>query len=72
MTKNVVDKNVVDKIDDKVKIRTVLMSVSDKSGLDTFMPGLMAVNPDILILSTGGTYHAIKEILGDPAENCLQ
>ena len=48
------------------------MSVSDKSGLDTFMPGLMAVNPDILILSTGGTYHAIKEILGDPAENCLQ
>ncbi len=65
-------KNVVGKIDNNVKIRTVLMSVSDKSGLDTFVPGLVEMNPDILILSTGGTYGKIKEILGSNAESCLQ
>ena len=65
-------KNVVEKIDNNVKIRTVLMSVSDKSGLDTFVPGLVEMNPDILILSTGGTYGKIKEILGSNAESCLQ
>ena len=62
----------VGKIDNNVKIRTVLMSVSDKSGLDTFVPGLVEMNPDILILSTGGTYGKIKEILGSKAESCLQ
>jgi len=65
-------KNVVEKIDDSVKINTVLMSVSDKTGLETFVPGLIEVNPDILILSTGGTYGKIKEILGDKAEDNLQ
>ncbi len=65
-------KNIVEKIDDKVKIRTVLASVSDKTGLETFIPGLVAMNPDILILSTGGTYATIKEILGKKAETCLK
>lgn len=65
-------KNIVEKIDNKVKIRTVLASVSDKTGLDTFIPGLVAVNPDILILSTGGTYGTIREILGKKADTCLK
>ncbi|MFA5906629.1 MAG: hypothetical protein WC836_22055, partial [Desulfobacula sp.] len=65
-------KNIVEKIDDHVKIRTVLASVSDKTGLDTFIPGLVAINPDILILSTGGTYNAIKEILGKKSDTCLK
>jgi phosphoribosylaminoimidazolecarboxamide formyltransferase/IMP cyclohydrolase len=64
--------NVVEKIDDKVKVKTVLVSVSDKSGLETFIPGLLDVNPDILILSTGGTYGRIKQILGDRAQDCLK
>ena len=64
--------NVVEKIDDRVKVNTVLVSVSDKSGLETFIPGLLEVNPDILILSTGGTYGKIKEILGDKAGTCLK
>lgn len=64
--------NVVEKIDNQVKINTVLVSVSDKSGLESFIPGLVEINPDILILSTGGTYGKIKEILGDKAENCLK
>ena len=65
-------KNVVDKIDDKVKIRTMLVSVSDKTGLDTFIPGMVDANPDLLILSTGGTYARIKDILGDTAATCLK
>ena len=65
-------KNIVEKIDDRVKIRTVLASVSDKTGLESLIPGLVAVSPDILILSTGGTYHAIAQILGKKAEACLK
>jgi phosphoribosylaminoimidazolecarboxamide formyltransferase/IMP cyclohydrolase len=65
-------KNVVEKIDDQVKIKTILVSVSDKSGLDSFIPGLVDLNPDILILSTGGTYGKLKEILGDRADVCLK
>jgi phosphoribosylaminoimidazolecarboxamide formyltransferase/IMP cyclohydrolase len=65
-------KNVVEKIDDQVKIKTVLVSVSDKSGLDTFIPGLVELNPEILILSTGGTFGKIKEILGEKADACLK
>jgi len=65
-------KNVVEKIDDKVKINTILVSVSDKSGLATFIPGLVELNPGVLILSTGGTYGKIKEILGEKANTCLK
>lgn len=65
-------KNVVDKIDDKVKIKTMLVSVSDKTGLASFIPGMLEANPDLLILSTGGTYARIKEILGEKADACLK
>lgn len=66
------DKNVVRKIDDLVTIKNVLVSVSDKSGLDRFIPALKEINPEIRILSTGGTYSKIKEILGDASDNCLE
>ena len=56
--------NVVERIDDAVAVQHVLASVSDKSGLDTLVPGLVEVNPDVRIYSTGGTYTAIREILG--------
>jgi len=65
-------KNVVEKVDDQVKINTLLVSVSDKSGLDTLIPGMIAVNPDLVILSTGGTFSRIKEILGPGADMHLQ
>ncbi len=63
--------NVVEKIDDLVKVKHVLVSVSDKRGLDAFIPGLKEINPDIRIFSTGGTFGRIKEILGDNADSCL-
>lgn len=63
--------NTVEKIDDLVKVKHVLVSVSDKKGLDTFIPGLLEINPGIRILSTGGTFGRIKEILGTKADGCL-
>lgn len=65
-------KNVVDRIDDQVSINTILVSVSDKSGLEEFIPGLLAVNPKIQILSTGGTHGRIREILGENAGQNLK
>lgn len=56
--------NIVEQIDGPVKVDHVLASVSDKAGLETFIPGLVAVNPDVRIYSTGGTYAKIQDILG--------
>lgn len=63
--------NVVERIDDFVKVRHVLASVFDKSGLETFIPELIRINPEVKIFSTGGTYKKIKEILGDTADSFL-
>jgi len=59
--------NIVDRIDGEVRIRHVLASVSDKSGLDTFVKGLIEVNPEVKIYSTGGTVRAIGDALGGNA-----
>ncbi len=63
--------NIVDQADDLVKIHHALVSVSDKSGLEELVPGLVAVNPDIRFLSTGGTYARLEEILGEAAPKHL-
>lgn len=56
--------NIVELIDDPVKVDHVLISVSDKTGLDRLVPGLVRVNENIKLLSTGGTHQAISGILG--------
>lgn len=56
--------NIVEQIDGAVRIQRVLVSVSDKRGLETLVEGLVAVNPEIMLYSTGGTYEAIRKILG--------
>jgi phosphoribosylaminoimidazolecarboxamide formyltransferase/IMP cyclohydrolase len=56
--------NVVARVDDLVKVQNILVSVSDKSGLEQFIPALVEMNPEIQIFSTGGTYGRISEILG--------
>lgn len=63
--------NIVTEIDNRVQVKNVLMSVSDKTGLDTFVPALVKACPGVKIYSTGGTYTKIKEILGDAAEGTL-
>ena len=56
--------NIVHQIDNWIKIQRVLVSVSDKSGLESLIPGLVKINPDVHFYSTGGTYKAIAGILG--------
>jgi phosphoribosylaminoimidazolecarboxamide formyltransferase/IMP cyclohydrolase len=63
--------NIVTEIDARVKVKNVLMSVSDKTGLESFVPQLVKACPGVKIYSTGGTYAKIKEILGDKAEGTL-
>jgi len=63
--------NVVERIDGFVKVKHVLVSVSNKSGLESLIPSLVEINPDIQIYSTGGTYGKIQQILGDRATSCL-
>ena len=63
--------NVVERVDDLVKVRNILVSVSDKGGLEQFIPQLVEINPEIRIFSTGGTYGRISEILGDSGASRL-
>jgi phosphoribosylaminoimidazolecarboxamide formyltransferase/IMP cyclohydrolase len=64
--------NTVERIDERVRVRTILASVSDKTGLAAFVVGLLSANPDLLILSTGGTHAAIAAALGPTAGRVLQ
>ncbi len=63
--------NIVTEIDDRVAVKHVLMSVSDKTGLETFVPALVKACPGVKIYSTGGTYTAIEKILGEAAKETL-
>ena len=63
--------NIVTEIDGRVQVKNVLMSVSDKTGLETFVPALVKACPGVKIYSTGGTYTKVKEILGDKAGDTL-
>ena len=63
--------NIVKDIDSRVAVKHVLMSVSDKTGLEAFVPALVKACPGVKIYSTGGTYAKVKEILGPAAEGTL-
>lgn len=63
--------NFVKRIDDGVKIQNVLASVSDKTGLDQLVPALLKINPEVRIYSTGGTFTALREILGGDSKNLI-
>src|SRR6056297_3096047 len=63
--------NTVSTVDNLVPVRHILISVSDKSGLEFFILTLINIVPDVKIISTGGTYEKIREILGEKAEKHL-
>ena len=63
--------NIVKDIDSRVAVKHVLMSVSDKTGLEAFVPTLVKACPGVKIYSTGGTYAKVKEILGPAADGTL-
>ena len=49
---------------DLVNVKNALVSVSDKSGLDSLIPSLVDSCPGIRFFSTGGTYAHLGSILG--------
>ncbi len=51
--------NIVEKINKNIEINNILLSVSDKSGLDYFVKEITAVNPKVRFYSTGGTYKRL-------------
>jgi phosphoribosylaminoimidazolecarboxamide formyltransferase/IMP cyclohydrolase len=57
--------NLVRNIDDRIPLRHVLISVSDKTGLDTLVPALVTLAPGVTLYSTGGTHAALRDLLGD-------
>lgn len=58
--------NRVSRIDDRLPIKNVLVSVSDKTGLKELVEGLVALNPKVRFFSTGGTYQTLQS-LTDPS-----
>jgi phosphoribosylaminoimidazolecarboxamide formyltransferase / IMP cyclohydrolase len=64
--------NKVGTIDDRVRVKTVLASVFDKTGLDALALALLQINPGVSILSTGGTFTALQGALGPSASACLR
>jgi len=56
--------NRVSQIDDLVQVKNVLISLSDKSGLEIFVQSLMKFCPGVCFYSTGGTYKTLETLLG--------
>lgn len=54
-------------VQERVPIKTVLVSTFNKNGLDSLVQGIEETCPEVVYLSTGGTYDALGRILG--AEN---
>jgi phosphoribosylaminoimidazolecarboxamide formyltransferase/IMP cyclohydrolase len=63
--------NVVSSASDRVAIRHALISVSDKNGLEGLVRGLLQLNPQLRIFSTGGTFAHIQQALGTEATGRL-
>ena len=55
--------NIVKDIDSRVAVKHVLMSVSDKTGLEAFVPALVKACPGVKIYSTGGTLLLSQQIV---------
>ncbi|GAI47287.1 unnamed protein product, partial [marine sediment metagenome] len=63
--------NVVERIDDAVRVEHVLVSVFDKTDLELLVSGLLDGNPEVTLYATGATHAALKNILGADAKNHL-
>jgi phosphoribosylaminoimidazolecarboxamide formyltransferase/IMP cyclohydrolase len=63
--------NVVEHVDDRVPVRHILVSVSDKRGLEGFIPRMMRLASDVRIFSTGGTFAHLAGLLGKDASGRL-
>lgn len=65
-------KNRVTKVRDSVPIRNVIMSLSEKGGIESFAQGLLELSPELRIFSTGGTFRKLEELLGSSSERLVE
>jgi phosphoribosylaminoimidazolecarboxamide formyltransferase/IMP cyclohydrolase len=56
-------RDVKGEIMDRIPVHKLIVSVSDKSGLEELIPGMLDINPRIEVISTGGTYDTLKGIM---------
>ena len=56
--------NIVTRVKGRVAIRRAILSVSDKTGLESLVKDLSRVCPGIEFWSTGGTYSSLETALG--------
>ncbi len=59
------------KVEDKIPVRRVVVSVFDKTGLEELIPGIIRCSSGVQFLSTGGTHGRITQILGSDADRYL-
>jgi phosphoribosylaminoimidazolecarboxamide formyltransferase/IMP cyclohydrolase len=64
--------NRVSKVDDRVAVRRVLVSVYDKTGLEEFALGMVdATGGEVEFYSTGGTHEALKAVFAKAGKGRL-
>lgn len=68
--KDKMGKNIVNMIDNMVTIKHALISVSDKHNIEKLISGLLKMNMNLKIYSTGGTYNILKLIV--PKNNIIE
>ena len=59
------EKNLVEKVPGLVRIRNVLMSCTNKDHLDILVRALFENCPGVNIISTGGTFVRIQQIIDE-------
>jgi phosphoribosylaminoimidazolecarboxamide formyltransferase / IMP cyclohydrolase len=57
--------NRVKDVADLVSVKTALISVAEKTGLEQFVRELWTLIPDLTIYSTGGTFTLLERLAGD-------
>lgn len=63
--------NKVEKIDNYVTVKNILVSVADKRYLDSFIPDLLSIDHEMRIYSTGGTFDRIISIVGEERKHTV-
>lgn len=53
-------RDLIGKVQDVIPVRNVLLSVSEKAGLGDFVRGLIMESPEVVLMSTGGTYKLLS------------
>jgi len=57
--------NIVEKVDDLVPVKNVLLSLWNKDGVDELVEGLIQHCPDVCLVASGGTHKKLAEVTAE-------